>query len=58
MNFYRKLKITLDMLRFLRRDPKKSANQELYGSFDFTETPLAPLGTKALVYDDPASRTS
>ncbi len=46
------------MLRFSRWNPNKSANQEVYGSFDFNKTPLAPLGTRALIYDDPASRAS
>ena len=46
------------MLRFSCRDPNKSANQEVYGTFDFNKTPLAPLGTKALIYDDPVSRVS
>jgi hypothetical protein len=46
------------MLHFSCRDPKKSANQEVYGTFDFNKTPLAPIGTKALIYDDPASRAS
>jgi hypothetical protein len=35
-----------------------SANHELYGPFDFNKMPLALLGTKALVYNDPATRTS
>ena len=46
------------MLRFSRRNPNRSANQEVYGSFDFNKSPLAPLGTKALIYDDPASCAS
>ena len=46
------------MLRFSRWNPNRSANQEVYGSFDFNKTPLAPLGTRALIYDDPASRAS
>ena len=46
------------MLRFSHRDPKKSANQEVDGTFDFNKRPLAPLGTKALMYDDPASHAS
>jgi hypothetical protein len=49
---------TLNMLRFSQRNPNKSANQEVYGSFDFNKTPLAPLGTKSLIYNDPASRAS
>ncbi len=52
------VELTLNMLRFSRRDPKKSANQEVYGTFDFSKTPLTPIGTKALIYDDPASRAS
>ena len=46
------------MLHFSHRDPKKSANQEVYGTFDFNKTLLTPLGTKALIYDDPAFRAS
>ena len=56
--FLPQVELTLNMLRFSRRDPKKSANQEVYGTFDFNKTPLAPIGTKALMYDDPASRAS
>ena len=32
--------------------------QALYGRFDFNKTPLAPIGTKALVFDDPEVRAS
>jgi hypothetical protein len=46
------------MLHLSRRNPLISANHELYGPFDFNKTLLAPLGTKALVYNDPATRTS
>jgi hypothetical protein len=46
------------MLRFSRQNPNKSANQEVYGSFDFTKKKPAPLGTKALIFDDPASCAS
>ncbi len=56
--FLPQVELTLNMLRFSRRNPNKSANQEVYGSFDFNKTPLAPLGTNALIYDDPASRAS
>jgi hypothetical protein len=56
--FLPQVELTLNMLRFSRRDPKKSANQEVYGTFDFNKTPLAPIETKALMYDDPASRAS
>jgi hypothetical protein len=56
--FLPQVELTLNMLRFSRRNPNRSANQEVYGSFDFNKTPLAPLGTRALIYDDPASRAS
>jgi len=38
------VELTLNMLRFSRWNPNRSANQEVYGSFDFNKTPLAPLG--------------
>ena len=50
--------MTLNMLRTSRQDNTKTAYEELKGPFDFNKTPLAPLGTKALIYDDPDSRTS
>jgi hypothetical protein len=56
--FLPQVELTLNMLRFSRWNPNKSANYEVYGSFDFNKTPLAPLGTKALIYDDPESRAS
>jgi hypothetical protein len=56
--FLLQVKLTLNMLRFSQWNPKKSANQEIYSTFNFNTTPLAPLGTKALIYDDPAAQTS
>jgi hypothetical protein len=50
--FLPQVELTLNMLHFSWRNPKKSANQEVYGSFDFNKTHLAPLGTKALVYNN------
>ncbi len=47
--FLPQVELTLKMLRFSCRDPTKSANQEVYGTFDFNKTPLAPLGTKSLI---------
>jgi hypothetical protein len=49
---------TLNLLCFSLRNPLISANHQLNGPFDFNKAPLAPLGTKALVYDDPTTRTS
>jgi hypothetical protein len=51
--FLPQVELTLNMLRFSCHNPKISANQEVYGAFNFNKTPLAPLGTKALIYDDP-----
>jgi hypothetical protein len=54
--FLPQVELTLNLLRFSHCNPCVSANQELYGPFDFNKTPLAPLGTKALVYNNPATR--
>ncbi len=56
--FMPQVELMLNMLRFSRRNPKIPANQEVYGAFNFNNTPLAPLGTKALMYDNPTSRAS
>jgi len=53
-DFLPQVELTLNLLRFLRWDPTKSANKEVNGKFDYNKTPLAPLGTKVLVYEDPA----
>ena len=49
---------TLNMLRRCRRDRTISAYEALYGVFDFNKTPLAPIGTKALIYKGPDTRAS
>jgi hypothetical protein len=56
--FLPQAELTLNMLHFSQRNPKKSANQKVYGSFDFNKTPLVLLGTKALIHNDPASQAS
>jgi hypothetical protein len=53
--FLPQVELTLNLLRFSRRNPLISANHELYGPFDFAKTPLAPLGTKALITMHPKS---
>ncbi|KAL7529888.1 hypothetical protein ACHAWF_004298, partial [Thalassiosira exigua] len=50
--------ITLNLLRTSRYDPKKSAYEVLNGPFDYNRTPLAPPGTKALVFSTPNKRLS
>ena len=51
--------ITLNLLRTSRIDPSKSAYHQYYGStYDWNRHPLAPPGTKAIIYDNPTNRTS
>ena len=49
---------TLNLLRTSRRNTKISAYEELNGKFSYNKTPLIPVGTKALVYNDPSDKTS
>jgi hypothetical protein len=57
-DFLPQVKLTLNLLRYSQPDPTKSANEEVNGKFDYNKTPLAPLGTKGLVYNYPAARAS
>jgi hypothetical protein len=57
-NFLPQVELTLNLLQFLQRDPTKSAIEEVNGTFDYNKTPLAPVGTKGLVYEPPAIRAS
>jgi hypothetical protein len=50
--------MTLNLLRAARINPKLSAYAILEGQFDFNKTPLAPVGTKALVFLDQKHRRS
>jgi hypothetical protein len=52
------VELTLNLLCFSCRNPRVSVSQELFGQFDFNKMPLAPLGTKALIYNDPRTRAS
>ncbi len=52
--FMYQVELTLNLLCFSRHDPSKSANEEVQGPYDFYLTPIMPIGTKGLVYDDPA----
>jgi hypothetical protein len=49
---------TLNMLRASRIDPTKSAYEILYGPYDWNRYLLAPLGCKAVVYEDGNTRGS
>eukprot|EP00804_Cyclotella_cryptica_P011139 CCRYP_020834-RA/>CCRYP_020834-RA protein AED:0.37 eAED:0.22 QI:0/0/0/0.66/1/1/3/0/880 len=51
--------ITLNLLRTSRIDPSKSAFQQIYGhKYDWNAHPLAPPGTKVIVYESPQGRAS
>ena len=50
--------ISINLLRSSRKNPKLSAYALLKGEFNFNKTPLAPPGTKALVFSDPDTITS
>jgi hypothetical protein len=56
--FLPQVQLTLNLIRLSRHNPLISANHKLYSPFDFNKTPLAPLGTKALVYNNPDTQTS
>jgi hypothetical protein len=56
--FLPQVELTLNLLHFSCCNPLILANHELYGPLDFNKTPLTLLGTKALVYNGPATRTS
>jgi hypothetical protein len=43
---------TLNLLRSSRVDPSKSAYKILNGPYNWNRYPLAPLGCKAIVYED------
>jgi hypothetical protein len=57
-DFLPQVELTLNLLQIFQWDPTKSANKEVNGKFDYSKTPLEPLGTKGLVYDDPATHAS
>jgi hypothetical protein len=50
--------ITLNLLRRSRINPQLSAYAQVFGSFDFNRTPLAPPGTRVLVHEKPDVRQS
>ena len=45
--------ITLNMLRQSRINPKLSAHDQVFGTFNYQRTPLAPLGTKVIIHERP-----
>jgi hypothetical protein len=51
-------KITLNLLKKSRIDPRMSAYARLNGHFDFNRTPLAPPGTRVIAHEKPDQRAS
>jgi hypothetical protein len=49
---------TLNLLRTSRHDPTKSAYEQLNGPYDFNKWPMAPPGTKAVIWENPTTRQS
>ena len=49
----------LNLLQTSRKDPTKSAYHSMHGKrYDWNAFPIAPPGTRAVIYEDPNSRTS
>jgi len=48
----------INILRCSRIDPNKSAYEVLEGPYDWNRYPMAPLGTKAIIYEDSDTRAS
>ena len=46
----------LNLMQHSRIDPSKWAYKTLYGPYDWNRYPLAPLGCKAVVYEDDDTR--
>ncbi len=49
---------SINLLRRSRVDPTKSVYEILKGPYDWNRYPLAPLGTKAVIYEDANTRAS
>ena len=45
-------------MRQLRQDPSKSAYEVLEGPYDWNRFPLAPVGSKAVIWESPKSRAA
>ena len=49
---------TLNVMHTSQRNPAKSAYEEMEGQFDFNQTHISVLGTKALSFVDPDERAT
>ena len=50
------IELQVNLIRPSRINQNRSAWEELHGNFDFNATPLAPLGTKGVIYVSPKAR--
>ena len=50
--------LSLNLLRGSRMNPKLSAHAQLFGTFDYNRTPIAPPGTRVIIHSKPATRDS
>ena len=50
--------LTLNMLRQSRINKRLSAQEKICGTFNYRQTPLAPLGTKVIIHERPKQRAS
>ena len=50
--------MTLNMIRTCRRYPIIYAYKVLNGPFNYNKTPLAPLGSPAVMYNDPKNKNN
>ena len=57
-SFLPQIQDTLNLLRTSRDNAAISAYEALNGPFDFNQTPISILGTRALAYLDPDARAS
>ena len=53
-----KIQDTLNMLHTSRNNNKLTAHEELNGKFDWNWTPIAPLGTRGMLFIHPGSRNT
>ena len=54
--FVPQIQDTLNMVRSSRRDSTIFADEDMEGLFDWNRTPIAPLGSKSVIYAEPGER--
>ncbi len=56
--FMHQVELTYNLLCSSYHDPSKSANEVVHGPYDFIKSPIMPIRTKCLIYDDHAIHTN